>query len=147
MSANNKILVCNFIGASSKSLFRYCDHCVSHHKPTMLVMMEMRSDPMKLNKSMEFDDTIVMENNGYVGGIMVALRKNLLIVDLCSNKFLYIHLKVKYLSGKEWLFTAIYASPNEDNMNELWEDLEDIVVDMELPWMLVGDFKDIVNIF
>ncbi|KAI9117064.1 hypothetical protein K1719_012063 [Acacia pycnantha] len=41
------------------------------------------------------------------------------------------------------LFTAIYASPNEQKRHNLWEMLYNISVEVEEPWLLAGDFNEI----
>jgi hypothetical protein len=43
------------------------------------------------------------------------------------------HLKINYPNEREWFFTAIYASPNEENGRLLWEDLKQIDEGMTKP--------------
>ncbi|MCH86446.1 hypothetical protein A2U01_0007303, partial [Trifolium medium] len=87
---------------------------------------------------------IATENRGYAGGIVVAWKKDNMNVTLCCKKFQYMHLKVNVMGGCDWYFTPIYASPNEDNRKSLWEDLKLIADSMQEPWMIAGDFNDIV---
>ncbi|MCI31671.1 hypothetical protein A2U01_0052883, partial [Trifolium medium] len=112
----------------------------------MLVIVETRCDPTKLRRTFEllgFDDFLATEVNGYAGGIVVVWKKDFITATLCSKKFQYIHMKVSYPCMKEWFFTAVYASPNEDNRRILWEDLNQIANNMREPWMVAGDFNDI----
>ncbi|XP_074289440.1 uncharacterized protein LOC141614592 [Silene latifolia] len=45
--------------------------------------------------------------------------------------------------GEEpWFFSAIYASPNPQNRNELWAELERYAKNNNYPWMLAGDFNE-----
>jgi hypothetical protein len=54
------------------------------------------------------------------------------------------YLKMSYPGGCSWYFTPIYASPIEENKRVLWEDLKLIADRMLEPWMIAGDFNDIV---
>ncbi|PNX88081.1 hypothetical protein L195_g044181, partial [Trifolium pratense] len=112
----------------------------------MLVIVETRCDPKKLSRTFKllgYDDFIATEVNGYAGGIVVAWKRDFITTVLCSKKFQYIHMKVNYAGGKEWYFTAIYASPNEENRRMLWEDLKYIAEGMNESWLVAGDFNDI----
>ncbi|GAU35497.1 hypothetical protein TSUD_384520 [Trifolium subterraneum] len=54
------------------------------------------------------------------------------------------HLRVKYPNGDWWYFTPVYASPLEERRKLLWDDLTAIAQNMTDPWMLAGDFNDIM---
>jgi hypothetical protein len=64
-------------------------------------------------------------------------------VDLYIKKFQFIHVHVQYNNGHDWFFTAVYASPSEENRRVLWEDFKIIADSMNSRWMLAGDFNDI----
>ncbi|WJX55720.1 hypothetical protein P8452_41455 [Trifolium repens] len=113
----------------------------------MLVIVETRCDPMKLCRTFKllgYDELLATENRGYAGGIAVAWKKDNINVTLCSKKLQFMHLKVHLTGGRDWYFTAVYASPNEDNRRVLWEDLKNIADRMQDSWMLAGDFNDIM---
>ncbi|CAI8619857.1 unnamed protein product [Vicia faba] len=55
-------------------------------------------------------------------------------------------MQIKFDNEQEWNFTAIYASPHENNKNMLWEKLTDLAYSLQAPWMLVGDFNDISHV-
>lgn len=44
----------------------------------------------------------------------------------------------------EWLFSAIYGSPREGEREELWGALHQIAQQTTQPWMMAGDFNDIL---
>jgi hypothetical protein len=67
-------------------------------------------------------------------------------VNLQMKKFQFMHLKVHFGNGREWYFTAIYASPNEDNRRIMWDDLKQIANSTQEPWLLAGDFNDIASV-
>ncbi|PNY12420.1 ribonuclease H [Trifolium pratense] len=113
----------------------------------MLVIMETRCDPNKLRRTFEllgFDSVVANEVQGFAGGIVVAWQSDCISVDVCKKNFQYLHLKVKYTNGDRWYFTPTYASPIEMTRNLLWNDLQSIAQNMKDPWLVAGDFNDIV---
>lgn len=46
---------------------------------------------------------------------------------------------------EEWFFTSIYASPFEENRQDIWRNLKRIDETMRIRWMIGGDFNDILN--
>lgn len=77
---------------------------------------------------------------------MAAWNKKVVQVEMCEKSFQYIHMKIKQEEGKDWFFTLVYASPNENRRKALWEDLKKIFVRMDGAWMVVGKFDDIASI-
>lgn len=69
----------------------------------MLVLVEMRCDPAKLRKTFQmlgFDDCILMKNQEFMGGIVVAWCKDNITMEFCKKKAQYINLEVNYPNGK-----------------------------------------------
>jgi hypothetical protein len=148
ISTNSKIFVWNCRGAANKAFYRFCKQYVSLNKPVMLVILELRCDPNKLRRSCKllgFDEFIATDVEGYAGGILVAWKKDYLEVDVCRRNFQYIHLRIKYPNGDWWFFTPIYASPLETRRNALWNELKTLARSIFEPWLLAGDFNDIVS--
>jgi hypothetical protein len=146
MLLHNKILVWNCRGAASTAFYRYCKQYVSTHHPGMLVILETRCDPQKLRQTfllLGFDGFLASEVRGYAGGIVVGWKTQSMQVISNQCNFQYMLLKVHFKNGKEWYFSPLYASPNEDNRKLLWEDLKNIARWMKGAWMLAGDFNDI----
>jgi hypothetical protein len=147
MMNKNKILVWNCRGAASGAFYRYCKHYLDMTKPDIVVIMETRTEPSKLRRTFEllgFDGFVNSEVRGYAGGIIVAWKQSLVGVQLLVTNFQFIHVKIMYGSQREWFFTAIYASPQEDNRRLLWEDLKRIANGMNTEWLVAGDFNDIL---
>jgi hypothetical protein len=129
MIAQNKFLVWNCRGAASTAFFRYCKHYVVNHCAGVLVILETRCEPVKLRKTFKllgFDGFLASEVHGYAGGIVVGWKSESIHVSSIQCKFQFMLLKVHYTNGKDWYFSPIYASPNEENRKMLWEDLKHI---------------------
>jgi exonuclease III len=118
MNTMNRICVWNCLVEANTSFYRYCKQYVETWKPAMLVILETRCDHNKLTKTftlLGYDGVLSSEVQGYAGGIIVVWKTEFFEVHLLQKKFQFLHLKVSYPRGKMWLFTAVYASPNEDN--------------------------------
>ncbi|XP_058780637.1 uncharacterized protein LOC131654707 [Vicia villosa] len=94
--------------------------------------METKCDPHRAAKSLKklgFDDYVINSNNGFAG--VGNVRGTIHSFDVsCHN-------------GHKWLFTAIYASPNDVKRRNMWDLLKTIASNINLPWLLAEDFNDI----
>jgi hypothetical protein len=148
MIIHSKIMVWNCRGEASTAFYRFCKQYASLHKPVMIVIMETRCEPEKLRRTfalLGFDGLCATDVNGFAGGIIVGWRKEDMKVQLVDKSFQYMHLKVSYKDGKDWLFTPIYVSPYEGNRKILWDALKSISNNMHTAWLLAGDFNDIAS--
>ncbi|XP_058766533.1 uncharacterized protein LOC131640142 [Vicia villosa] len=146
MNTNNNIITWNCRGAAGKDFYRYVKHFNDVYKPIILVIMETRCDPHRAAKTLKkigFDDYVINSNNGFAGGIIVAWKIDGVHLQLERSEEQYIHLKVKQNNGHEWLFTAIYASPNDTKRRLIWDQLKNMASNIHLPWLLAGDFNNI----
>jgi exonuclease III len=76
---NNKNFVWNCRGAASSAFYRSCKHYLDIHKPEVMVIMETRVDPKKLNKTIKllgFDHMHHTDCRGFAGGIIVAWKSS-----------------------------------------------------------------------
>jgi hypothetical protein len=73
-----------------------------------------------------YDGFLSTDNAGFAGGIIVAWKLDLITVQLEEKKFQYMHMRASYPSGRDWFFTAVYASPQEDNRRMMWQDMKNI---------------------
>ncbi|XP_016178513.1 uncharacterized protein LOC107620951 [Arachis ipaensis] len=48
--------------------------------------------------------------------------------------------------GRRWICSAVYGSPQATNRVELWSHLLDIGLCIQDPWVVVGDFNDILSV-
>ncbi|KAL4293782.1 hypothetical protein AHAS_Ahas18G0162500 [Arachis hypogaea] len=48
--------------------------------------------------------------------------------------------------GRRWIYSAVYGSPQATNRVELWSHLLDIGLCIQDPWVVVGDFNDILSV-
>jgi hypothetical protein len=95
----------------------------------MIVILETRCEPEKLRKTIEilgFDGFLATDVHGYAGGIVVGWKNEAMKVDMLQRRFQYMLLRVCFSNGKNWFFSPIYASPNENNRKLMWDELKQI---------------------
>ncbi|XP_058784135.1 uncharacterized protein LOC131658903 [Vicia villosa] len=140
------MIVWNYRGAAGKDFFRFRKYYIDIYKPKLYAIMETRCDPVKLQtplQKMGFHKFILVENTGYAGGIIVACTEDNLKIELIRKRDQSIHMQVANDRGQEWLFTVVYASPNEILRKQLWENMRMVAATMVISWLVAGDFNDI----
>lgn len=67
-------------------------------------------------------------------------------VEILTTSDYSIHTLVKVLNQSyPFLLTAIYASPNFSKRKILWNYLKNFASSVDLPWILLGDFNDMLE--
>jgi hypothetical protein len=105
MSALNKIMVWNCRGAANTSFYRYCKHYVVSYKPVMLVIVEIRCDSNKLQRTFSllgYDGFIATNVEGFSGGLERRVYESRVAVQKIS-----IHSSSSLLP--EWYKLVFYA--------------------------------------
>ena len=97
-------------------------------------------------KSLPFHGFLCSTTIGFAGGIWVLWKTDAMDLEhLCSTEQ-EIHVSVKVRdSNSTWLLSAIYASPRRSERRVLWNNLSVIAALHSLPWVMVGDFNDILS--
>ncbi|PNY15946.1 ribonuclease H, partial [Trifolium pratense] len=111
--------------------------------------METRTDAENLRRTFQllgFDGFQFSNANGYSGGIIVAWKGSIVDVEVLMRHFQFLHMRVTFKGGRDWYFTSIYASPQEEGRKVLWDELRNIANLMQGNWLLAGDFNDISHI-
>lgn len=80
---------------------------------------------------------------GFAGSIWVLWNSQTVYMESVASFFQEIHLQVR-VRNKLFLLTAIYASSDYSKRKILWTSLMDLAPILNLPWLVMGDFNDIV---
>lgn len=148
INPSNNIFLWNCRGATSSSFHRFCKQYLDVHHPDVVVVMETRVDPLKLQRTfglLGFDGFLSTDVQGYAGGIVVVWKTAQLHITLLRREFQFLHLRVNMGNMAEWFFTPIYASPNEEARRGLRADLRRLSSSVQSPWLLAADFNDIAH--
>ncbi|PNX90274.1 hypothetical protein L195_g046397, partial [Trifolium pratense] len=135
-------------GAANNSFYRNCKQYIDIHHPEIFVIMELRTHPLKIKNSIEmmgFDGFLFSENRGFSGGIVIAWKKSVADINCIHSDFQFLHTRLVINGRQQFLFTAIYASPVEENRQDMWAKITNIANTVQESWLLAGDFNDIMN--
>ncbi|KAI9100326.1 hypothetical protein K1719_024544 [Acacia pycnantha] len=139
------ILVWNSRGATSKGFAAVLRDMKRRYRLDLVVILEPRisgNPASKVIKNWGFKHSVRMEAVGFSGGIWLLWEMEELVVDVKIMDEQFIHCQLN-LGGEVMLFTAVYAHPNEQRRNRIWDILHSLACEIEEPWMMVGDFNEI----
>ncbi|XP_023878054.1 uncharacterized protein LOC111990509 [Quercus suber] len=143
------ILMWNCRGALNLDFKRRVFEMVVNHRPSIMVITETRvggSRAEKIIEALPFDGFITTETIGYAGGLWILWKSEDAEVKLLSATEQEIHATVKVCaSNLSWLFTAIYASSRLAGRRILWSNIEKVGQLHDLPWLMIGDFNEILS--
>jgi ribonuclease HI len=119
------------------------------NNPEILILTETRlggSRAADLAKSFPFDGFLCTNTIGFAGVVWILWKTDVVEVEhLCSTEQ-EIHVSVQVKGSYSlWLLSAIYASPRRSERRILWENLKIIAGLHNMPWVMLGDFNDILS--
>ncbi|KAI8020721.1 hypothetical protein LOK49_LG03G03476 [Camellia lanceoleosa] len=115
----------------------------------MLVLMETKVGLSSMGmffNNMGFTASSNVEPTGRAGGIWVLWDLNQVGFRVYEATFQAIHVTMQKEDFEEWVLSAIYASPNARQRDELWSSLENMEGNMQSPWLAVGNFNDYTSL-
>lgn len=96
-------------------------------------------------ESLPFDGSMLVDTIGFVRGIWLLWRINLVHVEVLASTEQEIHAIIRARSQSlSWIISAIYTSPRFVDKCMLWENLKLIATLHDLPWTLMGDFNEVI---
>ncbi|KAG8474051.1 hypothetical protein CXB51_034160 [Gossypium anomalum] len=82
---------------------------------------------------------------GLSSGIWILWKDNIQM-EVMVNHMQFIHMKIKFDDAMDWVFfIGVYGSPHRILKKELWYGLSCIAKNMQLPWLVSGDFNVFFN--
>lgn len=122
---------------------------MSCHSVCCLALLEPRVSASKLPgilKSTGFDESYVVEAQGFSGGIWLLWNKQWGAIEVLSSTRQLVHTRLTLQRGVQpLLVTFVYGSPNASARDTLWRDLRTIATTVNEPWAVVGDFNAYLN--
>jgi len=110
-----------------------------------LVETKQQDDYMRdLGVSLGFNDMCLVSPRGLSGGLAV-LWQNHVSVQVISHDVRLVDLHVEYKSFNFYL-SCVYGNPLPSERHHLWEKLQRISANRTGPWMMCGDFNEILQV-
>jgi exonuclease III len=140
------ILSWNVRGALSAQGRRHLRDLVRQHHPLLIFLMETHCPFSRVAifwNNLGYDICALSEATCHSGGIWVLKERgctyDISIVDIY---FQAVPICVKN-TNILW-FSAVYASPQMTNRQQLWNYLQDLRSNLTGPWLLMGDFNEVL---
>jgi hypothetical protein len=90
-----------------------------------------------------FNFMLVHESDGRSGGLVLFSNKENKIDSLYIGPN-FIDVTVGDSGDQQWRFTGFYGEPSWDKRDESWGYIRQLNLEADLPWLLVGDFNEIL---
>lgn len=76
------------------------------------------------------------------GGILIAWSKDLVEVEEIKMGEFSVSIKCKSVEDSfRWMFFGVYGPNSTDRRGQMWEELEEVNVEWQCPWVIGGDFN------
>lgn len=122
---------------------RECDRL---YRPTILILLEPRisgTSTDEVCRRLGKSRWIRSEATGYSGGVWLLWDGDTIDVKLIHVHKFFVHVAITLGSGKCWMLTDVYASPNANIRRHLWSTLNKLYI--EGSWLLMGDFNCVLR--
>lgn len=138
----------NSKGAGNKNFRRHAIDMIQTYKPSIMAVVEPRisgATARKVLRSLRMPKSHVAEPEGFDGGICLSWEESILSVDVLFSSSQMVHAFVQKPGSDNFLLKILYDSPILENQRRLWSLLENLDRSLNLPWVVMGDFNDVLN--
>ncbi|KAA3453480.1 reverse transcriptase [Gossypium australe] len=140
----------NARGLGSPRAVRRLRYILKQHHPHLVFLMETKLDSKcmdRVRRSCGFTNGINVEAEGSRGGLCLAWRDDIGVTLRSYSKW-HIDVLIKEEGiQEEWRFTGFYGSPYVRDQKYVWNLLERLSQDKDYPWLVAGDFNEIMFSF
>ncbi|WCJ20597.1 LINE-1 retrotransposable element ORF2 protein [Euphorbia peplus] len=136
----------NVRGAANRVTRLHLKDLLRFHKPSVFVLLETKvSGPnaQKIADSFKGWNCVRSEAQGRSGGIWVFWRSSEVQIRVIQVHHQFVHCWITQNGKFLCLSSFIYASPCLSDRNTLWDNLNLLSNNINVPWFLIGDFNDI----
>jgi hypothetical protein len=113
-------------------------------KPDVLFLSETHLDKARaenLMRKLGYDSLSVHESDGQSGGLLMLWGTETKIkVQSVTKNFIDVIIEDEI----DWRFTGIYGEPSWNQKHITWDALRDLHGQLQLPWLALGDFNEIL---
>lgn len=143
------VLSWNCRGAHSARFHRHMRELTRLHKPSVLILLETKTQSSQSISSIcKYSNLLQFtcaEAHGYAGGIWVLWDPHFVDLEVVSIDDQIITAIVRCHHTNAWVLSALYASPHVTIRNYLWDFIQTLGRIISLPWLLIGDWNQVVN--
>ena len=120
------------------------------HRPNILIIIEPRIADIRAQgviDTLPYSHSRRVDPVGFFGGICLLWNEGpSFSVEIITCSEHSIHALVKVPSPPlVFLLTVVYAPPHFNKRKPFWDYLENLARNISLPWILLGDFNDMIS--
>jgi hypothetical protein len=141
------ILAWSVRGFANKISRNHVHDLAKRYQPEMLILVETHSSFAPSETfwyCLGYEKIDVQEAQGHFGGIWAMKRRG---SEFSFTPISTMHQCVNFVVAKgndKWICSGVYASPTFTIRPLLWDYLEELGKEYDLPWLVIGDFNDIL---
>ena len=141
------ICVWSVRGAGKKGFVRTIVDLRRIHQCQILAIFEPRisgDKALRVINKLGFSNSFVVDAEGFSGGIWLLWNITSVKLHVIASSRHSVTALVDD-NRKPWVLTVVYANPCVTTRRALWNYLDAIRNCFQLPWLVAGDFNEIVN--
>lgn len=140
------ILSWNIKGAANGKAKRHVKDLIRKLHPTLFFILETHVQFRVVAtfwRNLGYKPVAIVEASGQAGGIWVLNSDDEIDIEILDLFHQAVSFKISK-DDKSWICSAVCASPIPSIRSTLWDHLTTIRSSFGLPWLLVGDFNEIL---
>lgn len=117
------------------------------HQVKIMAVIEIRISgklEYKVSQHIGFERSHRVEAQGFSDGIYI-LQRECISMEVLRNDWQYVIVEIPFKTQQNFVFTIVYASSNSTIRRDLQKALLMVAYQIEAPWLMVGDFNEILN--
>ena len=145
-----KMIAWNCQGARNEMFRAHAYELHRRHHPNILIIIEPRISEARAQgviDTLPYSHSSRVDPVGFSGGIWLLWNEGpsfSVEIITCSEHSIHSLIKV-HSPSLYFLFTAVYAPPQFNKRKPFWDYLQNLAVNISLPWLLLGDFNDMIS--
>ena len=148
-SSSMKMITWNCQGARNEMFRAHAYELHRRHRPNTLIIIEPRIADARAQKvidTLPYFHSHRVDPAGFSGSIWLLWNEGpSFSVKIITYSEHSIHALVKVPSSSlSFLLTVVYAPPQFIKRKPFWDYLQNLAMNISLPWILIGDFNDMI---
>lgn len=144
-----KIILWNIQGGRRPQAIAELINMKNNFQPDILFVLETmtnNNNSTNITKALRFQKSLIIEPTNHSGGIWVCWNEDKIRVLNHTLTSRCAHLTVLHLTlNSKFLVSGAYFPAQEPHKDTFWEEMTIFYQQIQLPWMLIGDFNELLN--
>lgn len=119
---------------------------VKQKTPALIFLTETKAlthEMMRVKRRLHFKNGVAVDPQGRAGGLAM-LWDDTVDITLRSMSKNHIDVLVNQEAHEQWRLIGVYGWPERSNKFKTWELLRSLHEQMDVPWMIMGDFNEVL---